>query len=157
MDLQHAQHLVSQLGVELGGDSQTYQMDANGEAHLIFEDNIGVMIKHEATVLVLACTLAEDVSDNDPGMFATLMAYQYLGLRTVGAVLSCNPESDTLVLSRMLFGEPTAAALSAELTLLLQTGTAVRDEIQPILDGVFDDVGDDAADRPEPFHPGMLN
>jgi len=99
-------------------------------------------------VLVLSCTVAENISDADPGLFSTLMGYQYMGLRTVGAVLSWNSDSDTLVLSRMLHGEPDATELMQLLNLLLRTADVVREEIGPVLEGNFKFDDDELAPMP---------
>ena len=82
MNLDQAKQLLSQLGPVLGGDTSTYQMDDTGEAHLVFEDRLGVMIRHYRSVLIVACAIANNLSDEDPGLFSSLMGYQYLGERT---------------------------------------------------------------------------
>jgi hypothetical protein len=97
---------------------------------------------------VVACTLASDIGEDDPSVFAGLLGYQFLGLRTLGAVLSWNASANSLVLSRLLFDEPSAADLARELAVLLRVADRVREEIQPILDGSFS-AGDD-----EPASPG---
>jgi hypothetical protein len=148
MNREQAAALVSQLGIELGGAAKTYVMDDHGEAHFVFKGDVGVMIKHEESVLVVACTLASDIRDDDPSVFAGLLGYQFLGLRTLGAVLSWNASANSLVLSRLLFDEPSAADLARELAVLLRVADRVREEIQPILDGSFS-AGDD-----EPASPG---
>lgn len=149
MNLDQAKQLVSQLGPVLGGDTSTYQMDDSGEAHLLFEERVGVMIKHHRSVVIVACTLAKNLSDEEPGLFSALMGYQYLGERTVGAVLSWNADTDSLMLSRMLSGEPSATDLMRELNLLLSTADVVREEIQPLLSGAFDlDAENATAARP---------
>ncbi len=149
MNLDQAKQLLSQLGPVLGGDTSTYQMDDTGEAHLVFEDRLGVMIRHYRSVLIVACAIANNLSDEDPGLFSSLMGYQYLGERTAGAVLSWNADTDSLMLSRMLSGEPSASDLMRELNLLLRTADVVREDIQPLLSGAFDLDGEDtAAARP---------
>jgi len=148
MNLDQAKQLVSQLGPVLGGDTSTYQMDDSGESHLVFEDRLGVMIRHHRTVLIVACAIANNISDEEPGLFSALMGYQYLGERTVGAVLSWNADTDSLMLSRMLSGEPSATDLMRELNLLLSTADVVREEIQPLLSGTFDLDNEDAATTP---------
>lgn len=155
MNRDQAVALVSQLGLELGGDPSTYAMDDDGEAHFVFKDNVGVMIKHEESVLVLACTLETRIRDDDPAVFAGLLDYQFLGLRTLGAVLSWNASANSLVLSRLLFDEPTAADLARELAVLLRGADRVREEIQPILNGSFsagasDEAVSPGADNPTP-------
>ncbi len=158
MNLDQAKQLVSQLGPALGGDTSTYQMDDSGEAHLVYEDRLGVMIKHHRTVLIVACTIANNISDEEPGLFAALMGYQYLGERTVGAVLSWNADTDSLMLSRMVFGEPSASDLIRELNLLLSTAEVVREEIQPLLSGAFDlDSESATAARPPEFGLNQSN
>ena len=148
MNRKQAAALVSELGVELGGDSKTYAMDDLGEAHFTFKGDIGVMIKHEEPVLVVACTVAADLPEEDPSVFAGLLGYQFLGLRTLGAVLSWNATANSLLLSRLLFDEPSAADLARELAVLLRVADRVREEIQPILDGSFSDSDDEEPNAP---------
>ena len=148
MNRDQAVALVSELGLELGGDPSTYSMDDAGEAHFVFKENVGVMIKHEESVLVVACTLETIIRDDDPTVFAGLLGYQFLGLRTLGAVLSWNASANSLVLSRLLFDEPTAADLARELAVLLRVADRVREEIQPILSGAFSGALADEAAAP---------
>ena len=150
MNREQAAALVSELGIELGGDAETYAMDDHGEAHFVFKGDIGVMIKHEESVLVVSCTLASSIREDDPSVFAGLLGYQFLGLRTLGAVLSWNSSADSLLLSRMLFDEPSAADVARELAVLLRTADRVREEIQPILDGTFTSVEDVELGGPGP-------
>ena len=139
MNLDQAQKLVMQLGLHLGGDETTYQMNDQGEAFFMFEDSVRVVIKHHINALVIACVVAEAVSDEDPSLFSMVMDYQHQGLNTVGAVISWDVHADTLVLSRMLHGEPEVADLERDLNLLLSTAQIVRDDIETIIDSIFDE------------------
>jgi len=40
MNIEKAQELVSQLGVELGADANSYTMNEQGEVDMVFEDNL---------------------------------------------------------------------------------------------------------------------
>jgi hypothetical protein len=137
MNREQAVALVAQLGPELGGDPGSYSMDERGEAHFVFKDQMGVMIRHERAVLVIACTVGSIPPSADPSVFAELLGYQFLGLRTLGAALSWNSTDDGLLLSRMVSGEPTAADLARELGILLRTAEVVQEEVKPILEGRF--------------------
>ena len=139
MNLDQARQLVTQLGLQLGGDESTYQMNAQGEAFFMFEDSVRVVIRHQINALVIACGVAEAVSDEDPSLFMMVMDYQHQGLNTVGAVISWDVQTDTLVLSRMLHGEPEVADLERDLNLLLSTAQMVRDDIETMIDSIVDD------------------
>jgi hypothetical protein len=137
MTLQEAQNLVSQLGTQLGGDSSTYIMDENGESNLVFEGNTGVLIKHFENCLIVASSVAQDIDLEEPGLFASLMDFQFLGLRTYGHVLSWNGNSDTLLLSRHIHGQCTVSELSDHLETLLRVTERIREDLAQILDGTW--------------------
>jgi len=151
MTLDQAQKLVSQLGTQLGGDSSTYSMDEQGESNLVFEGNTGVLIKYFGEVLIVAVSLANDINLDDPGLFPTLMDYQYLGIRTYGCVLSWNSDADTLVLSRQLEGNPTVKELDHHLEILLKSRASILEDLESLLDGTWKETGEDnASDDSEP-------
>lgn len=151
MTLDQAQKLVSQLGTQLGGDSSTYSMDEQGESNLVFEGNTGLLIKHFGEVLIVAVSLANDIDLDDPGLFPTLMDYQYLGIRTYGCVLSWNSDADALVLSRQLEGNPTVAELDQQLEILLRARAEILENLESLLDGTWNESkNDDAGDDSEP-------
>ncbi|MEI7783438.1 MAG: type III secretion system chaperone [Betaproteobacteria bacterium] len=161
MNLEQAQQLIRELGVELGGQSDSYTLDEQGEANLVFDDEVPVLIRFADPTLVLACAIAVDVRADDPGLFATLMDYQFMGLRTFGCVLSWNSAADSLVLSRQLHGEPTSAQLAHELNILLRAGREVREDLLPLLEGdlAFASGEEDSAEqaRPAELAPMMFN
>jgi hypothetical protein len=139
MTLDQAQKLVSQLGTQLGGDSSTYSMDEQGESNLVFDGNTGVIIKHFENCLVLATSLAQGIDLEEPGLFPTLMDYQFLGLRTYGHVLSWNSNSDSLLLSRHIHGDCSVADLVLHLETLLRVTERVKEDISDIMDGTWGD------------------
>lgn len=137
MNIDKAQELVSQLGVELGGDANSYVMNDQGEVDLVFEDNLPVQIRFLEPALIVSSVVSSDLPAEDPGLFATLMDYQFMGIRTFGCVLAWNSEADNLVLSRMLHGDITSAALAEELSLLLRATREVQEDLQPLLAGDY--------------------
>jgi hypothetical protein len=158
MNLDQAQRLISQLGSELGGDASSYSLDEHGEVSLVFEADMPVSIRFHADTLILASVIATDVNLDEPGLFATLMDYQFMGIRTYGAVMSWNPSTNCLLLSRQLYGEPSAEQLAHELSILLKTSVEVRDELEPLLTGEWSLKEDGNADAAAgaPALPGML-
>lgn len=139
MTLDQAQKLVSQLGTQLGSDASTYTMDEQGESNLVFDGNTGVIIKHFENCLVLATSLAQGIDLEEPGLFPTLMDYQFLGLRTYGHVLSWNSNSDALLLSRHIHGDCSVSDLVLHLETLLRVTERVKEDISEIIDGTWGD------------------
>jgi hypothetical protein len=137
MNIDKAQTLVNQLGAELGGDANSYVMNDQGEVDLVFEDNLPVQIRFFEPTLIISSILASDLPAEDPGLFATLMDYQFMGIRTFGCVLAWNSEADNLVLSRMLNPDIDSAALAEELSLLLRATREVQEDLQPLLAGDY--------------------
>jgi hypothetical protein len=135
MTLDQAQKLVSDLGSSIGAESAAFTMNDLGEANLVYDETSEVLIKHFENCLILGCVVGEDVGLADPGLFPTLMDYQYLGIRTYGNVLSWNSDGSSLLLSRHVFGDPTAAELATELERLLSAAQSVREDLEMILDG----------------------
>lgn len=161
MNLEQAQQLVRDLGVELGGSSENYNMDAQGRLNLVFNDDLPVEIRYEDETLILATVIAEGVNLRDPGLFATLMDYQFMGIRTFGCVLSWNSANDSLLMSRLLHSEPTARQLAHELNILLRAADQVGRELEPLLDGDLSlyelDEEDDAAQAADTTPPMLMN
>lgn len=137
MNLDQAQQLISQLGVELGGNAQTYQMNERGEIDLSFQDQMPVQLRYHEGTLILSSIVATEVDLQNPELFPTLMDYQFMGMRTFGCVLSWNSGSDCLLLSRQLHGEPDARQLAHELSILLKASLQVSEELKPLIDGEF--------------------
>ena len=137
MNIDKAQQLVSQLGLELGGDANSYVMNDQGEVDLVFEDNLPLQIRFLEPTLIISSIVASDLPAEDPGLFATLMDYQFMGIRTFGCVLAWNSEADNLIMSRMLHGDITSAALAEELSLLLRATREVQEDLQPLLAGDY--------------------
>jgi len=137
MNIEKAQELVSQLGVELGGDANSYTMNEQGEVDMVFEDNLPVQIRFLEPTLIVSSIVASDLPADDPGLFATLMDYQFMGIRTLGCVLAWNSEADNLVLSRMLHGDITSVRLAEELSLLLRCTREVQEDLLPLLEGDY--------------------
>jgi hypothetical protein len=137
MDIDKAQKLVSELGTKLGGDANSYTMNEQGEVDLVFEDDLPVQIRFFEPTLVVSSIVASDLPSDDPGLFATLMDYQLMGIRTFGCVLAWNSEADNLVMSRMLHGEVDASDLAAELGLLVRATREVQEDLLPLLAGDY--------------------
>ena len=143
MTLDQAQQLIAELGIELGGDAKTYVMDDHGEVNMVFEGDMPVTIRFHESTLIVAAIVATEVDMDDPGLFATLMDYQFMGIRTYGAVLSWNPSTNCLLLSRQIHAEPSGEQLAMELNILLKSSVQVRDELGPLLAGEWS-LADDA-------------
>lgn len=137
MNLAQTQQLITQLGVELGGTGQTYQMNERGEIDLNFQDQLPVHLRYHEGTLILSSIVATDVDLQNPELFPNLMDYQFMGMRTFGCVLSWNSGSDCLLLSRQLHGEPDVRQLAHELSTLLKASLQVSDELKPLIDGEF--------------------
>jgi hypothetical protein len=135
MNLEQAQQLIRELGVELGGNPDSYSMDERGILNLVFNDDMPVEIRFEDETMILACVIAQGVDMSDPGLFATLMDYQFMGIRTFGCVLSWNSSNDSLLMSRLLHSEPSARQVAHELNILLGAADQVGRELEPLLDG----------------------
>jgi hypothetical protein len=150
MNIDQARQLIAQLGTELGGNASTYSMDDHGEVNLAFDNDMPVNIRFHEETLILATVIANDVSLDDPGLFATLMDYQFMGIRTYGCVMSWNPSSDCLLLSRQLYAEPTAHQLAVELNILLKASNEVHEELQPLLNGEWSPQADDGLPTAQP-------
>ena len=135
MTLDQAQKLVSDLGSSIGAESAAFTMNDLGEANLVYDETSEVLIKHFENCLILGCAVADDIGLADPGLFPTLMDYQYLGIRTFGNTLSWNSDGSSLLLSRHVFGDPSAADLANELERLLRAAQSVREDLEMILDG----------------------
>ena len=88
MNHDQAKQLLAQLGTELGADATTYGFDDHGEVNLVFDEDLPVNIRFHEDTLILATVIARDVGLDNPGLFATLMDYQFMGIRTYGCVLS---------------------------------------------------------------------
>ena len=159
MNLEQAQQLIRDLGVELGGSPDSYGMDQDGKLNLVFNDDLPVEIRYEDETLILACVIANDVDMRDPGLFATLMDYQFMGVRTFGCVLSWNSANDTLLMSRLLHSEPTAQQLAHELNILLRAADQVGRELEPLLDSDLSlyDLDDEEEAAGELVPPMMIN
>ena len=147
MNIDKAQQLVSQLGLELGGDANSYVMNDQGEVDLVFEDNLPLQIRFLEPTLIISSIVASDLPAEDPGLFATLMDYQFMGIRTFGCVLAWNSEADNLIMSRMLHGDITSAALAEELSLLLRATREVQEDLQPLLAGDYR-ISEDTEEEP---------
>jgi Tir chaperone protein (CesT) family len=135
MTLDQAQKLVADLGASINAAPGSFTMNDRGESNLVYDETAEVLIKHFENCLILGCAVADDIGLADPGLFPTLMDYQYLGIRTFGNVLSWNSDGSSLLLSRHIFGEPTAADLANELERLLRAAQSVREDLEMILDG----------------------
>ena len=156
MNLDQAQQLISQLGVELGGSTQTYQMDERGEIDLSFQGQMPVHLRYHEGTLILSSIVATDVDLQNPELFPNLMDYQFMGMRTFGCVLSWNSGSDCLLLSRQLHGEPDARQLAHELSILLKASLQVSDELKPLIDGEFSLLEQPAAPADSLLPPQMM-
>jgi hypothetical protein len=137
MNLEQAQELIRGLGVELGGSADSYSLDDSRELTLSFDGQLPVHLRYYGSTLVLSSIVATDIALDDPGLFANLMDYQFMGIRTLGCVMSWNSGSDCLLLSRQLHGHPTARQLAHELNILLRASLRVKEEIKPLIDGDF--------------------
>jgi hypothetical protein len=137
MNLEQAQQLVRDLGVELGGQSDSYTLDDEGELNLSFEGQLPVHLRYYGSTVILSSIVANDIGLDDPSLFPNLMDYQFMGIRTLGCVMSWNSGSDCLLLSRQLHGHPTARQLAHELNILLRASLRVKEEIKPLIDGDF--------------------
>lgn len=140
MNFDQAQHLLSELSAELGGERGAYRLDDHGELNLAFQESLPVHIRFMDDTLILACVVATEVDADAPGLFPTLMNYQFMGIRTVGCVLSWNAGADALMLSRQVYGQPSAQTLSHELELLLRAAQFVKPDLDAILSGAWDNV-----------------
>jgi hypothetical protein len=156
MNLEQAQQLVRDLGVELGGSSESYNIDESGELNLSFEGQLPVHMRFYGGTFILSSIVADDVALEDPGLFANLMDYQFMGIRTLGCVMSWNSGSDCLLLSRQLHGTPTARQLAHELNILLNASLRVKEDIKPLIDGEFSIGRDDVISPVEPLLPSQM-
>ncbi len=140
MTLDQAQKLVADLGTQLGGNSSTFTMSEQGEANFLFEGKIPLQIRHFENTLIIAASVATDIPEQEEAaLLPTLMAYQFMGLRTHGHVLSWNPDAGTLLLSRHVQAEGEAVSLMRETEILLRSASRVQDDLARMLDGTFPD------------------
>ena len=145
MTLNQAQKLVSDIGTQLGGNSATFAMSEQGEANFLFQGKIPLQIRHFENTLILAAGVATEIPEQEEAaLLPTLMAYQFMGLRTHGHVLSWNPDAGTLLLSRHVQAADDAVSLSRELEILLRSAARVQDDLAHMLDGTLPDLGTSA-------------
>ena len=138
MTLDQAQKLVSDIGTQLGGNSTTFAMSEQGEANFLFEGKIPVQVRHFENTLILAASVATDIPEQEEAtLLPTLMAYQFMGLRTHGHVLSWNPDAGTLLLSRHVQAADHSVSLSRELEILLLSAKRVQNDLAQMLDGTY--------------------
>lgn len=138
MTLDQAQNLVAELGTQLGGNASTFSMGEQGEANFLFEGKIPVQVRHFENTLILAASVATDIPEQEEAaLLPTLMAYQFMGLRTHGHVLSWNPDAGTLLLSRHVQAADDTASLPRELEILLRSAKRVQDDLAQMLDGTY--------------------
>ena len=154
MTLDQAQKLVSDLGIQLGANASTFSMSEQGEANFLFEGKIPLQIRHFENTLILAASVATEIPEKEEAaLLPTLMAYQFMGLRTHGHVLSWNPDAGTLLLSRHVQASDDAVSLSRELEILLRSAARVQDDLAHMIDGTFPDLGTSAGGNvPEGLH-----
>jgi hypothetical protein len=152
MTLDQAQKLVADLGTQLGGNSSTFSMSEQGESNFLFEEKIPLQIRHFENTLIIAASVATNIPEQEEAaLLPTLMAYQFMGLRTHGHVLSWNPDAGTLLLSRHVQAQSEAVSLMQELEILLRSASRVQDDLARMLDGTFPDFtpsGQPAANLP---------
>jgi hypothetical protein len=152
MTLDQAQNLVADLGTQLGGNSSTFSMSEQGESNFLFEEKIPLQIRHFENTLIIAASVATNIPEQEEAaLLPTLMAYQFMGLRTHGHVLSWNPDAGTLLLSRHVQAQSEAVSLMQELEILLRSASRVQDDLARMLDGTFPDFtpsGQPAANLP---------
>jgi hypothetical protein len=152
MTLDQAQKLVADLGTQLGGNSSTFTMSEQGESNFLFEEKIPLQIRHFENTLIIAASVATNIPEQEEAaLLPTLMAYQFMGLRTHGHVLSWNPDAGTLLLSRHVQAAGEAVSLMQELEILLRSASRVQDDLARMLDGTFPDFtpsGQPAANLP---------
>ena len=142
MTLDQAQKLVAGLGTQLGGNASTFSMSEQGEANFLFEGKIPVQVRHFENTLILAASVATDIPEQEEAaLLPTLMAYQFMGLRTHGHVLSWNPDAGTLLLSRHVQAADDAASLPRELEILLRSAKRVQNDLAQMLDGTYPGFG----------------
>lgn len=138
MTLDQAQKLVAGLGTQLGGNASTFSMSEQGEANFLFEGKIPVQVRHFENTLILAASVATDIPEQEEAaLLPTLMAYQFMGLRTHGHVLSWNPDAGTLLLSRHVQAADGGASLPRELEILLRSAKRVQNDLAQMLDGTY--------------------
>jgi hypothetical protein len=143
MTQNQANELLADLGTSLGGTSSTFALDDQGEATFLFENKIPLQIRHFENALILTASVATNVTPEDePALLPSLMAYQFLGLRTHGHVLSWNPDAGTLLLSRHVHADGGEVALRREIEILLRSASRVQDDLARMLDGTFPDLVD---------------
>jgi hypothetical protein len=158
MTLEEAKKLVSQLGTDIGAEPGAFLMNDQGVASLVYDDRSEVIIKHFENCMIIGCIVAEEIGQADPGVFPTLMDYQYLGIRTFGNVLSWNSDGSSLILSRHVFGEPSDVKLRFELERLLEAAEIVKDDLETILDGNWKDAASlEENEEPAPALPSFLD
>jgi hypothetical protein len=152
MTIDQAQKLVADLGIQLGGNASTFSMSEQGEADFLFEEQIPLQIRHFENTLIIAASVATNIPEQEEAaLLPTLMAYQFMGLRTHGHVLSWNPDAGTLLLSRHVQAQSEAVSLMQELEILLRSASRVQDDLARMLDGTFPDFtpsGQPAANLP---------
>jgi hypothetical protein len=152
MTIDQAQKLVADLGTQLGGNSSTFSMSEQGESNFLFEEKIPLQIRHFENTLIIAASVATNIPEQEEAaLLPTLMAYQFMGLRTHGHVLSWNPDAGTLLLSRHVQAAGEAVSLMQELEILLRSASRVQDDLARMLDGTFPDFtpsGQPAANLP---------
>jgi len=141
MTLDQAQKLVSELGTQLGGNAATFSMSEQGEANFLFEEKIPLQIRHFENTLILAASVAKDIPEQEEAaLLPTLMAYQFMGLRTHGHVLSWNPDGGTLLLSRHVQSVGDSVSLVRELEILIRSAKHIQNDLSRMLDGTFPDL-----------------
>jgi hypothetical protein len=141
MTLDQAQKLVADLGTQLGGNSSTFSMSEQGDANFLFEGKIPLQIRHFENTLIIAASVATDIPEQEEAaLLPTLMAYQFMGLRTHGHVLSWNPDAGTLLLSRHMQAEGEAISLMREVEILLRSANRVQADLARMLEGSFPDL-----------------
>lgn len=117
---------LEMFGNELG---ETFSFDERGECEMIFENALPVLIRKEGDLVTIAAAIAHGVTADDSAFLASLMAYQWLGSKTGGYLLSWNDQAGTVVVSHQMLPPESPSALREALESLIATARSIQDDI----------------------------
>jgi hypothetical protein len=117
---------LENYGNELG---ETFSFDERGECELLFENALPILIRKEGDLVTIAAAIAHGVTDGDDSFLASLMAYQWLGIKTGGCLLSWNDKGGTIVVSQRMVPPESPAMLREALETVIATARSIQDDI----------------------------
>ena len=133
---------LQHLCIEVGG---SFEFNADGECELLYDDRLPIMIRREEDdSITLAACVAHHVSADEKMFLSRLMAYQWMGRKTNGFLLSWNDMAETVVLSHRVECVCGMDDLKEPLERLLVTFRHIQHDIHALLEdgenGALDDV-----------------